>query len=220
MIAPTFFTWFDKNLWLCPERCVFWEDEKALIVSDLHIGKTGHFRKSGIAVPQRVYTEDLQRLLTLILSFKAEQLIIVGDLSHSYNNRELELFQKWRHDFSLLAIHLVKGNHDILKESWYKQANIEVHHHQLAIGNFNFCHDFNNGVPAEHQPAYLFSGHFHPGVKVRGMGKQSLYFPCFHFTSTCCVLPAFSRFTGLAPIEREENDHVFAIVDNSILKLK
>ena len=30
---------------------MFWEEEKALIVSDLHFGKTGHFRKSGIAVP-------------------------------------------------------------------------------------------------------------------------------------------------------------------------
>ena len=41
----------DQQFWLTTERTMFWEDEKSLIVSDLHFGKTGHFRKSGIAVP-------------------------------------------------------------------------------------------------------------------------------------------------------------------------
>src|ERR1700737_569509 len=106
-----------NTFWLSAGRCVFWEEKKALIVSDLHIGKAAHFRKSGIPVSQRIYTEDLQRLLTSLLFFKVAQLIIVGDLSHSGSNNELELFHKWRMDFPDLEIHLIKGNHDILNES-------------------------------------------------------------------------------------------------------
>ena len=49
----------DQSFWLTTERTMFWEDEKSLVVSDLHFGKTGHFRKSGIAVPAMVYKEDL-----------------------------------------------------------------------------------------------------------------------------------------------------------------
>ena len=45
---------------LSNDRCVFWEEEKMLLLSDLHFGKTGHFRKEGIAVPQDIYKEDLQ----------------------------------------------------------------------------------------------------------------------------------------------------------------
>lgn len=55
---------------LSSERTLFWENEQTLIVADLHIGKTGHFRKSGIGVPQSVYKEDLQRLMTQILFSK------------------------------------------------------------------------------------------------------------------------------------------------------
>src|ERR1035437_7802162 len=98
-----------RQLWLTAESCIFWEDQKALIVSDLHFGKTGHFRKSGIAVPQALYKEDLQRLVAQIQYFQPRQLIIVGDLFHSQANKELELFKKWRANFPGLSIHLIKG---------------------------------------------------------------------------------------------------------------
>jgi metallophosphoesterase superfamily enzyme len=86
----------NQSFWLTTERTMFWEDEKSLVVSDLHFGKTGHFRKSGIAVPAMVYKEDLQRLITQIQYFQPSELIIVGDMFHSRANRELDLFLKWR----------------------------------------------------------------------------------------------------------------------------
>jgi DNA ligase-associated metallophosphoesterase len=206
-----------NHFWLSSQRCIFWEEENALILSDMHIGKTGHFRKSGIPVSQRVYTEDLQRLLSAILFFKVEKLIIVGDFSHSRSNKELDLFKRWREDFSSLEIHLIKGNHDILSESWYRECVITVHHDKLGIHDFCFCHD----ACLEEQKSgdYVFSGHVHPGIKIRGMARQSLSFPCFYFAKKYCVMPAFSKFTGLALIKPNEGETVFAIVENDIMKL-
>ena len=109
----------NDHLILSAERTLFWENENTLIVADLHVGKTGHFRKAGIGVPQQVYKDDLHRLLAQILFFKAERLIIVGDLTHSVANKEMDLFRKWRKDFPSLDVHLVKGNHDILDDKWY-----------------------------------------------------------------------------------------------------
>ena len=103
----------NNNFWVSAQRCLFWEEENALILSDLHFGKTGHFRKAGIAVPQDVYKEDLQRLVSTIQHFRANQLIIVGDLFHSHLNKELEWFRRWRSDLSSLKIQLIKGNHNI-----------------------------------------------------------------------------------------------------------
>ena len=99
MSAPFHYTLQQNNCWLSPERMVYWEEEKALIVSDLHFGKTGHFRKEGIAVPPSVYKEDLQRLVSQLQFFKPRQLIVVGDMFHSIANKELEWFKKWRNDF-------------------------------------------------------------------------------------------------------------------------
>ena len=131
----------ENNFIVSPERVLYWEDRKTLIIADLHAGKTGHFRKSGIAIPQKVFREDLQRLLTQVLFFKADELIIVGDFSHSKSNQELDLFVRWRHDLSSLKISLVKGNHDILQDKWYEEAQIEISDWELGIGNFLFRHD-------------------------------------------------------------------------------
>ncbi|HEX5655055.1 MAG TPA: metallophosphoesterase, partial [Chitinophagaceae bacterium] len=120
------FTLKNQRLVLHPSRVLYWEEAAALIISDLHFGKTGHFRKAGIAIPQNVYKEDLQRLVSLLQYFQPGQLIITGDLFHSKANKELELFKKWRQDLSALPIHLVKGNHDILQDQWYEEAGITV----------------------------------------------------------------------------------------------
>ena len=218
MQAPVSYKLLQQQLWLSAHRCVFWEESKALIVSDLHFGKTGHFRKAGIAVPQAVYKEDLQRLVHLLQYFQPRQLVVVGDLFHSHQNKELELFQRWRHDFPDLAIHLIKGNHDILHESWYRQCGIHVAADELQISCFRFRHDLDEVVPPD--DAYFFSGHIHPGVRIKGTAKQSLSFPCFYFAKAFCVLPAFSRFTGIALVRPDYEENVFAIVNDHIVQLQ
>ena len=201
------------------ERTLFWENESTLIVADLHVGKTGHFRKEGIGVPQQVYKDDLHRLLAQILFFKAERLIIVGDLTHSVANKEMELFRKWRKDFSSLDVQLVKGNHDILGERWYGEADINVNSTQLTLKQFVFVHDIAGKLAGNAKDQYVFAGHIHPGVSMRGRGRQSLHFPCFYFTRNYCVLPAFSRFTGTYRVEAKHGENVFAIVENDVVPL-
>jgi len=102
MSAPYKFILNKQTLWLSPERCILWEDQRALILSDLHFGKSGHFRKSGIAIPQNVFKEDLQRLFAQIQFFNPDQLLIVGDFFHSSLNKEIDMFLKWRNDLSHL----------------------------------------------------------------------------------------------------------------------
>lgn len=206
--------------WLTLERSIYWEEQNTLIVADLHLGKIGHFRKSGIAVPQSVYKADLQRLMAMIYLFKAERLIVVGDFTHSIANKELDLFLKWRKDFSALQIDLVKGNHDILEDAWYKDANVIQHEWELMINGFLFKHeDKRYKRPAVENARFTFSGHLHPGFKLKGQGKQRLKFPCFFFGKNQCILPAFSRFTGTFIVEPVKGDIVYAITGTELLKI-
>ncbi|MFT3702663.1 MAG: ligase-associated DNA damage response endonuclease PdeM [Agriterribacter sp.] len=218
MRAPLKHTLLNQTLWLSAGRAVFWEEEKALILADLHFGKTGHFRKEGIGIPQTIFKEDLQRLVTLIQFFKAGSLIVVGDMFHSKSNSEHDLFEKWRKDLPFLDVHLVKGNHDILKQQWYEDAGIQVHQQQLIIKDFCFLHD-EEVKDASMREKFLFCGHLHPGITIRNSARQSLHFPCFHFASHCCTLPAFSKFTGVTNIRRKEEDKVFAIVEDSVMQM-
>lgn len=209
-----------NTFWIFPERCIYWENENTLIVADLHLGKTGHFRKSGIAVPQEIYKADLQRLMAMLYLCKAERLLIVGDFTHSTINKELDLFLKWRKDFSLLQIDLVKGNHDILSDGWYKEANVQVYEWELLVNRFLFRHENKRKKSEKHPDAlYTFTGHVHPAYLMKGLGRQSLKFPCFYFAKEHCILPAFSRFTGMYKVVPEKGETVYVITPAEIIKV-
>jgi metallophosphoesterase superfamily enzyme len=114
-------------------------------------------------------------------------------------------------------MHLVKGNHDILKASDYSQMQLIIHEQQLIIGGFCFVHDTANTKIDE--TFYYISGHIHPGIQMKGLGKQFLKFPCFYFGESIGILPAFGKFTGLAMLEPTNNDTVFAIVNQQVIKV-
>jgi uncharacterized protein len=210
-----------QTFWVSSERCLYWEEKNTLIVSDLHLGKTGHFRKSGIGVPQGVYKHDLQRLLAQLYFFKADRLIIVGDLTHSVLNRELELFSKWRKDFSSLRVDLVKGNHDILSDQWYADTDITLYNDEWEVDGFCFRHEHikKKKSPEQRKGAYTFSGHVHPGIVMRGKGRQTLRMPCFYFTPDYAILPAFSHFTGTYTVDPSEGEKVYAIAENQLVQI-
>lgn len=204
-----------QQLELIPERAIFWEKDKALILSDTHIGKGGHFRKAGIAVPSQVQDADLFRLEKLIEKYQPEQLIIVGDMFHSQANKELEIFAQWRNQHSTLKFILVEGNHDILPKGFYLKNNIQLENDGWQKGPFVFSHK----PPENKKGRFTFSGHLHPGIQVNGGGKKQLRFPCFWFSGSCVILPAFSLFTGLYIIEPNDDDKVIAVVEDELIEI-
>jgi uncharacterized protein len=219
LLNPLPFKLHHQTLWLSPARCIFWEEESALILSDLHFGKSGHFRKFGIGIPQNIFKEDLQKLFAQIAFFKPKVLLIAGDMFHSSANKEVDFFIKWRNDFPTVEIKLIRGNHDILTEQFYKEANIEVVENKLLIKDFCFTHDIASSCNNENKH-FTFSGHIHPGIKMNGSGNQSLMLPCFYFSKKYAILPAFSAFTGLAKIKPSASDHVFVLLKSQVMQLQ
>ena len=208
-----------QKIWLSPERCMFWENQQTLILSDMHIGKTAHFRKAGIAVPQQVFQEDLHRLFQQIHFFSPQRIIVTGDLFHSEANLEHDWFSNWRRELDGIDFILVKRNHEILRNDVYRNLGIEIVDKELEIAPFFFSHD----LVEEKLDGFSFVGHTHPGIHIQGKGKQSFVFPCFYFTSDFCILPAFSKFTGKHVVDLQKGETAYAIVgaglDQSIVEI-
>jgi uncharacterized protein len=80
-------------------RALFWSDENALLVADLHLGNASLLRQAGTALPPGTTTEGLARLSSLIADYRPQRLLISGDLVHgteSHAARWLEIFSVWR----------------------------------------------------------------------------------------------------------------------------
>jgi len=183
----------DEDLLLNNLRAIYWKREEALIVSDLHIGKSAHFRRHGIAVSAGVQQRDLERLSYLVTLYQPKQILVVGDLFHAEINRDMDAFRNWRHQFSHIDITLIKGNHDRLRSEVYDSFEISCCQKELVLEPFTFIHE-----PKRTRNEFLISGHIHPGVSIRSRGRPRLRLPCFQVTATQLILPAFSDFTGLA----------------------
>lgn len=205
----------DEVLELTNQRVIFWKTQKSLILSDLHIGKSAHFQKSGIPIPATVLTTDLECLKQLILHFKVENLIIVGDLFHAGYNSDLDEFKDWLTQFSYLKIQLIKGNHDRFSNAIYDQFQIEVFKKDYFLNGLKFVHDFEESS----NDFFTISGHTHPGVFIKGKGKQRIKLPCFQVTGNQIILPAFSLFTGLNTKSAPKNCKNYCFTDDGIFEL-
>lgn len=198
------------------DRAIYWSDKQILIISDLHIGKSGHFRKNGIAITAAVHEDDLRRLIKLVSKYSPKQVLILGDLSHSTRNKEWNAFAEWcRHVGDDFKISLVPGNHDILGRVAYGQAGIEVLSTLHSEKPFSFIHQ-----PGADPKLFQFAGHIHPGVRLSGAARQGFTLPCFHITGMHCILPAFSAFTGRYKIKPRKGDKVLAVLPKGIMLIQ
>lgn len=214
-LATTNLKFANQNLVLTNQRALFWNKQNTLVLSDLHIGKSATFRKNGIPISQSVLIEDLQRLKILIDHFKAEKLIIVGDLFHAEFNKDIDYFKDWLLQFDNLKLQLIIGNHDRLSTTLYKDLNIEIFKPSLNLSPFTFVHDLDEREESE----FYISGHIHPGYVLKGKGKQFIKLPCYQVFENHIVLPAFSKFTGLNTNKTDKTCFNIVFTEDAIFKI-
>jgi len=200
-----------QHLILDAGKAIYWMDESMLILSDLHLGKAGHFRKHGIAVPGDIHSKDLQKLDYLINRYKPKKITFLGDLFHSDLNVEWDFFEAWLENQSSEII-LVKGNHDILPDKVYQSTRMHLFD-DLIMRPFHFTHEKKDSA------YYNISGHVHPAVRLKGKAKQGLTVPCFYFSRGFGLLPAYGSFTGTYKIRPKVGDLVFATTGDQVIAL-
>lgn len=208
---------FGEPFQLHPFRAMYWGREKALLISDLHLGKVAHFRKAGIPVPSTVSDHNWDRLLSLLIDWQPERVIFLGDLFHSNLNTEWADFCKMTGQFAHVKFELVPGNHDILHKKHYMEARLYLHKSELLIDPFILSHHPLHHIPDNY---YNLCGHLHPSVRLKGSGRQRLKLPCFYFTQNQGIMPAFGAFTGTAEVQPRNGDRVFIIAQDRVVEMK
>ena len=206
-----------EKLTLLPEKVIHWQRTSSLFIADLHLGKTSHFRKEGVGIPDSLIHEDYKKLYDVLRKYPAKNIFLLGDLFHSEHNSEWTFVKELIQSHLNKTFHLIMGNHDILDFSHYEKAGLVIHKEELFLPPFRLTHEPPEMVSDEH---YILCGHIHPGVSIRGKGRQYFRLPCFYFSKDYAILPAFGTFTGLKTIKRSEEDCAYAILNNSVIQLK
>jgi DNA ligase-associated metallophosphoesterase len=205
----------DEKLWLLPERAVFWEARDLLLIADPHFGKAATFRASGIPVPEATTGNGVARLEALADRTAAHRIVFLGDFLHARPGQSKEVIgqlQRWRQAFRDVEVLLVRGNHDRHAGDPPGELTISCVDAPVLMPPFILAHH-----PKARDEGYVLAGHVHPAVRLSGRARESVRLPCFVFGADVGTLPAFGDFTGLADIEPEPADRVFAIADQRVV---
>ncbi|MEM1325048.1 MAG: ligase-associated DNA damage response endonuclease PdeM [Bacteroidota bacterium] len=211
----TQFVFREQTFHLHPYKAIFWQEQSALLIADVHLGKVAHFRKSGIAVPRAAGQENWDKLLSLLMEYQPKKVWFLGDLFHSEYNDVWEELTTLIQQFSAVEFTLIKGNHDILSVEQYEAANLKVVD-EIKQSRLLLTHHPLEEIPDGY---YNLAGHLHPGVVLRGSGRQRMRLPCFYFGAQQAILPAFGSFTGMMTMQPKRGDQVFIVSDEQVVEV-
>jgi hypothetical protein len=155
--------------------------EKALVVSDLHIGIEGELTAKGISLPSQA-PKIMERLVKLIDEKKPDRLIMLGDVKHGI---PISSWQEWRELpkffedlLKLLPVEIVPGNHDGDIKGMVPRGVVVHEVGGMLLGKRKFVgliHGHAWPAPELMKAELIVMGHNHPAVEFRdGLGGRTL----------------------------------------------
>jgi DNA ligase-associated metallophosphoesterase len=165
----------------------FWEAERLLVVSDLHLEKGSSYAARGVLLPPYDTVATLSRLSAVIARHDPRTVIALGDSFHDRNaharlsapDREAIAALQARRDWIWIS-----GNHDPALPSDLGGVVAS----EVAVGPIAFRHE-PTGAAGE------IAGHLHPKARVTTRGR-SVERRCFASDGERAVMPAFGAYTG------------------------
>ncbi|MCL6435695.1 MAG: ligase-associated DNA damage response endonuclease PdeM [Leptolyngbyaceae cyanobacterium HOT.MB2.61] len=203
------------ELQLLPEKAIYVERLKALLISDVHLGKSETFQSLGFPVSNQVNRTTLDRLQKLCDRFQPENLFILGDLFHSKFALVDEVIDGW---FSFVShactdVKLIVGNHDRALIPTLKKLSISYFTDGIQIENMILSHE-----PQPQKSFLNICGHVHPCVRIKTR-LDNLRLSCFYldFTQNLLILPSFGEFTGGFDVALKPYSTAYVVTDDSVI---
>ena len=174
-----------EGLVLRPSGALFWPDQRMLVLSDLHLGKSERIaRRGGTLLPPYETTETLTKLADEAAATQPKTILCLGD---SFDDRRAAASLDDSHIATLQRLQAgrrwiwIEGNHDpgplglggtTLAE--YRQGPIHFRH-----------------IAAASCESGEISGHYHPKARIKHTSRR-----CFIADKKRIIMPAFGAYTG------------------------
>ncbi|NET35184.1 MAG: ligase-associated DNA damage response endonuclease PdeM [Cyanothece sp. SIO1E1] len=203
------------KLELLPEKGIYIDSLRTLLVSDVHLGKSETFQSLGIPIPNTINQTTLNRLQTLCADLQPETLFILGDLFHSKFALVDEVLNSW---FKFLNtaktdVSLIVGNHDRSLTTTLEKLSIHCFTDAIQIGNLVLSHE-----PCPNRQYFNICGHIHPCIRIRD-NLDNLRLPCFYLENAdnLLILPSFGEFTGGYEMPLTPNSTAYVIAEDTVI---
>ena len=183
---------------------LYWDDERLLVVSDLHLEKGSSFATRGILLPPFDTAATLGVLAQAIVYYDPRTVIALGDSFHDRDAHE-RLSRPDREAIAALQAGRdwiwIEGNHDPLPPASLNGSVAS----EIALGPITFRHE-PTGAAGE------IAGHLHPKARVATRGR-GIDRRCFVSDGVRAVMPSFGAYTGGLSIRDRAFAKIFDTLD-------
>lgn len=180
-----------KGVEVTRDHALLLRDERALVISDLHLGFEGALAEQGVSIPRFQRRVILERIGKMLDRTKAERVIVAGDFKHEFSRNlvdewvEVKQVLRFIQDRAMPA--LVRGNHDNYLATILGDLGLKLED-RADLGGFTIVHGHED-VSTLHP---IVMGHEHPAVKLKDELGAVVSVPAFLVAERLIVLPAFS----------------------------
>lgn len=203
-----------QSINLLSEKAAYLPEQKALLVSDVHLGKSETFQRFGIPIPNQINQATLQRLKQACDSTQADALFVLGDLFHARAGMVDEVIDSWLKFLAetQLDAHLILGNHDRALLDFLSQLSLTCYTTPIDLGPWVLSHE-----PLPLSLGVNICGHIHPCVRI-GRGSDRLRLPCFYWEASQkrLTLPSFGEFTGGYDVELGSGATAYVVAEDTV----
>jgi uncharacterized protein len=166
---------------------LYWDEERLLIVSDLHLEKGSSFALRGILLPPFDTAATLAKLAAVVAHYAPRRVIALGDSFHDRDAHE-RLNETDRDAIKALQAGRdwiwIEGNHDPAPPASL-DGSVAT---EIAIGALTFRHEPTGGEGE-------IAGHLHPKARVATRGR-GIDRRCFAGDGARIVMPSLGAYTG------------------------
>ena len=183
----------DRSFFVCAGAGLYWPDQNALLVADLHLEKASWYARFGQMLPPYDSRATLQRLSDAMALCGARRVLCLGDNFHDNMGEARLEGQAADRLANLTATHdwtWITGNHDHGLAGRFGGTVTA----QLELDDIILRHEAGSAAPESDAPPEIF-GHFHPKLRLALRGRHVAR-PCFVRSHRRLILPAFGSLTG------------------------
>ncbi|MEF8832531.1 MAG: metallophosphoesterase [Candidatus Thermoplasmatota archaeon] len=221
---------FDRFEIIENHLALYFQDLKALVISDLHLGLEALMADSGVYMPKFQLSEMKENLKEISQKKDFDKIIVCGDIKHEFSEtsyqekKEVEEFIEFSQTLAE-EIYLVKGNHDnyliypvkrypevSLKDSFFFKGVNFIHGHEKLEGI--------NRLDTE----YLVIGHEHPALSLTDEIGAREKIRCFLYGemkngTKLVVMPAFSRLAQGSQMNQVRDEDILSPILKDMVDL-
>jgi metallophosphoesterase superfamily enzyme len=173
-----------RGWWLSGDRTLFFEQDRTLVVADIHWGYAQSHRRAGNLLPLWGNEAAAERLRRVVRHYEPRQMIWLGDSLHKPD--ETEAAEAFLEEMAHVETIVIAGNHD---RKWPRANRTE-----FRLGDRFFHHGH---LARELEPHVIeVIGHLHPALSWGDGAGLSLKMHALVQGPRRIVLPSFSDWSS------------------------